>query len=204
MVTFMQKNSHTQDEVLLRRIAAGDDMALEELFQKYSTVVKICARPYFLAGGDGEDLIQEGMFGLLSAVRTYNPEKDVRFRTYAEHCIRRRLYSAIRSASSFKHSPLNNHIPLEFPALDENNTQGTYFLRDPEELLIARERVGELRHRLINRLSSLERKVLVLYLEGMKYEDMAAELHITSKSVDNAVQRIRRKLAELVNAGDNQ
>jgi len=200
----MQKDLHTPDEVLLRRIAEGDDLALEELFQKYSTVVKICARPYFLAGGDGEDLIQEGMFGLLSAVRTYDPSKDVRFRTYAEHCIRRRLYSAIRAASSSKHSPLNNHIPLEIPALDENNTQGTYILRDPEELLIARKRVGELRHRLVSRLSSLERKVLALYLKGMKYEDMAAELNTTTKSVDNAVQRIRRKLAELINAGDNQ
>ena len=200
----MQKDLHTPDEVLLRRIAEGDDLALEELFQKYSTVVKICARPYFLAGGDGEDLIQEGMFGLLSAVRTYDPSKDVRFRTYAEHCIRRRLYSAIRAASSSKHSPLSNHIPLEIPALDENNTQGTYILRDPEELLIARERVGELRHRLVSRLSSLERKVLALYLKGMKYEDMAAELNTTTKSVDNAVQRIRRKLAELINAGDNQ
>jgi len=200
----MQKDLHTPDEVLLRRIAEGDDLALEELFQKYSTVVKICARPYFLAGGDGEDLIQEGMFGLLSAVRTYDPSKDVRFRTYAEHCIRRRLYSAIRAASSSKHSPVNNHIPLEIPALDENNTQGTYILRDPEELLIARERVGELRHRLVSRLSSLERKVLALYLKGMKYEDMAAELNTTTKSVDNAVQRIRRKLAELINAGDNQ
>jgi len=200
----MQKDLHTPDEVLLRRIAEGDDLALEELFQKYSTVVKICARPYFLAGGDGEDLIQEGMFGLLSAVRTYDPSKDVRFRTYAEHCIRRRLYSAIRAASSSKHSPLNNHIPLEIPALDENNTQGTYILRDPEELLIARERVGELRHRLVSRLSSLERKVLALNLKGMKYEDMAAELNTTTKSVDNAVQRIRRKLAELINAGDNQ
>lgn len=200
----MTKDTYTEDELLLQRAAAGDTLALEELVRKYSTVVKICARPYFLAGGDGEDLIQEGMFGLLSAIRTFDPSKDVKFRTYAEHCIRRRIASAIRSAASSKHRPLNDHIPLDTPSLDENNPQGAYLLRDPEELFIAREQVGELRNRLYDRLSSLERKVLDLYLKGMKYADIAAELHVTPKSVDNAVQRIRRKLAEILNAGDSQ
>lgn len=184
--------------------SSGDTAAEEELIGEYSRLVRICARPYFLAGGDSEDLIQEGMLGLLSAVRHYDPSKDVRFKTYAEFCIRRRLYSAIKSAARYKHIPLNEYIPLESPELDESNTQGIPFLRDPEEFVLARERVDELTDCLYGSLSRFESKVLGLYLEGMSYEEMAVKLNKTSKSVDNAVQRIRRKLAQLLKYSDNQ
>ena len=177
----------------MERASSGDAAAEEELISKYSRLVKICSRPFFLVGGDSEDLIQEGMLGLLSAVRHYDCEKGVKFKTYAEFCIRRRLYSAIKSASRYKHIPLNDSVSLESPELDESITQGLFFLRDPEEFVIARERVNELTDCLNGSLSCFESTVLGLYLEGMSYEEMAAGLGKPVKSVDNAVQRIRKK-----------
>jgi RNA polymerase sporulation-specific sigma factor len=184
--------------------AAGDIKAEEELITEYSRLVKICARPYFLAGGDSEDLIQEGMLGLLSAIRHYDPAKDVKLKTYAEFCIRRRLYSAIKSASRFKHNPLNDSMPLESPEIDKNSTQRLSFLRDPEESVIARERADEITDCLYGALSRFESRILELYLEGMSYEELAAAVNKTPKSVDNAVQRIRKKLAQYLKNGDNQ
>jgi RNA polymerase sporulation-specific sigma factor len=193
-----------RDASLWSLASSGDPAAEEELITEYSRLVRICARPYFLAGGDSEDLIQEGMLGLLSAVRHYDPSKDVKFKTYAEFCIRRRLISAIKSASRFKHIPLNDYVSLESPELDENNTQGTFFLRDPEEFVIARERVDEITDCLYGSLSRFETKILGFYLEGMSYEEMAVKVNKPPKSVDNAVQRIRKKLAQFLKNGDNQ
>ncbi|SHH62028.1 RNA polymerase sporulation-specific sigma factor [Sporobacter termitidis DSM 10068] len=195
---------NNRDVELWSMASSGDVKAEEELISEYSRLVKICARPYFLAGGDSEDLIQEGMLGLLSAVRHYDPARDVRFKTYAEFCIRRRLYSAIKSASRFKHIPLNDYVSLESPELDENGTLGMFFLRDPEESVIARERVDEITDCLYGSLSRFESRILGLYLEGMSYEEMAAKVNKTPKSVDNAVQRIRKKLAQYLKYGDNQ
>jgi len=117
--------------------------AEETLVSEYAWLVRACARPYFLAGGDSEDLIQEGMLGLLSAIRTYNPDKGTKFTTYAEFCVRRRIYSAIKLASGNKHSPLNSYISLESSQFDESDTQSAYFLRVPEDRIIAREQAGE-------------------------------------------------------------
>ena len=189
---------------LLYKAAKGDAVAEEALISEYSRLVRACARPYFLAGGDSEDLIQEGLLGLLSAIRSFDPAKNVLFTTYAEFCIRRRLYSAIRSASSFKHTPLNNYVSLESPLFDESNTHSAYFLRDPEDFVIASERVNEISDCLYGALSRFESAVLELYLEGMSYDDMAARLNKSNKSVDNAVQRIRKKLAQVLKTGDNQ
>jgi len=183
---------------LARRAFEGDTVAEEVLVSKYVRLVRACARPYFLAGGDSEDLIQEGMLGLLSAVRTFDPSKGAKFSTYAEFCVRRRIYSAIRSASGYKHTPLNSYISLESQQLDESNTQSAYFLRDPEDFVIARESAHEVEKLLYGALSRFESGVLELYLEGMSYKDMAARMGKTNKSVDNAVQRIRKKLAEIL------
>jgi len=121
---------------------SGNDLASEEtLVSEYAWLVRACSRPFFLAGGDSEDLIQEGMMGLLSAIRTFNPEKGAKFTTYAEFCIRRRIYSAIKIASGNKHTPLNSYISLE-SQLDES-TQNVSFLRVPEDYVIAREQAGE-------------------------------------------------------------
>ena len=190
-------DDHTSLE-LAQKAAGGDPDAEEVLVSEYAWLVRACARPYFLTGGDGEDLIQEGMLGLLSAVRTFDPTKGVKFSTYAEFCVKRRIYSAIRSASGNKHTPLNSYISLESPQLDENNTQSTSFLRDPEDFVIARESADEVERLLYGALSRFESSVLELYLEGMSYKDMAVRLSKSIKSVDNAVQRIRKKLAHIL------
>ena len=182
---------------LAQKAAGGDTNAEAALVSEYTQLVRVCARPYFLAGGDSEDLVQEGMFGLLSAVRTFAPQKGVKFSTYAEFCVRRRIYSAIRSAAGYKHTPLNSYISLESQQLDENSTQSAYFLRNPEDFVIARESVGEVEEFLYGALSRFESGVLELYLDGLSYKDMATRLGKTIKSVDNAVQRIRRKLAQI-------
>jgi len=189
---------------LAKRAACGDKAAEEALISGYSRLVRVCARPYFLAGGDGEDLFQEGMLGLLSAVRTFDPSKGVKFSTYAESCVKRRIYSAIRTASGYKHTPLNSYISLESHELDESKTQNAFFLRDPEDFIIARESAGEVERLLYGALSRFESGVLHLYLEGMSYREIAAIINKKEKSVDNAIQRIRKKLTEILQYGDNQ
>jgi len=177
---------------------ANDSAAEDTLVSEYAWLVRACARPYFLAGGDSEDLIQEGMLGLLSAIRTYNPDKGAKFSTYAEYCIRRRIYSAIKLASGNKHTPLNSYISLESSQLDESDTLNASFLRVPEDSIIAREQAGEVETLLYGALSRFESGVLELYLEGMSYKDMANRLGKSDKSIDNAVQRIRKKLAQIL------
>ncbi len=183
------------DEQLWQRAAAGDTVAEEQLVNRYTVTVRMCARPFFLAGGDSEDLIQEGMFGLLSALRHFDPAKDVTFKTYAERCINTRLVTAVRTAARFKHKPLNDSISFESPQFDERQILSQGNLRDPEEMVITRELTEELQSALDTGLSKLERQVLDQYLEGLSYTDIAEKCGISVKSVDNAVQRIRRKLA---------
>lgn len=193
------KNIFT-DEELCVQAASGDCTAEEALVLRYSRLVRICARPFFLAGGDSEDLIQEGMLGLLSAIREYRPERNVRFRSFAELCIRRRIISAVRSAAGGKHQPLNNGVSLEpflFQADGEREPLRVSSLRqeNPEDVMIHREALSSLETALSCQLTGLERQVLALYLEGLSYLEIAGAVHRTPKSVDNAVQRIRRKTA---------
>lgn len=193
------------DTVLLKLTSDGDRDAEEALAARYLRLVRICARPLFLVGGDSEDLIQEGTFGLLSAIRGYDPADGASFSTYAERCIRMRLLSAIKSASRLKHVPLNDGISLEQLSEDP----GTDILslpelvrHDPEDLILAKESKEELRAASSRCLSRFEIKVLDLYLEGLSYREIAERLCRNAKSVDNAVQRIRRKLAREMNLGD--
>lgn len=192
----------TPDEILWSSASGGDVAAEEQLVERYSALVRACARPYFLAGGDGEDLIQEGMLGLLSAIRRYDPNHDTSFKTFAELCIRNRLFTAIKSASRFKHSPLNNSISLESPQFDEARTLPSSSLRDPEELIIIRELTDEITSNLSGSLSKFEKEILGYYLEGLSYGDIAVRTGRPVKSVDNAVQRIRKKLAQFIQSGD--
>lgn len=180
--------------------ASGSPEAEALLVERYSPVVRICARPLFLAGGDSEDLIQEGMMGLLSAVRHFSPEGAASFKTYAEHCIKNRLLTAIRSASRYKHKPLNDSVSFDVPHFDE--TLLSQYLADPEDLVITRENTDEIALNISSALSPLERRVLSLYLEGRTYADIAAITDRTVKSVDNAVQRIRKKVAQLLDSGE--
>lgn len=185
--------------------AKGDREAEEKLAERYLRLVRVCARPLFLAGGDSEDLIQEGTFGLLSAIRQYDSNSGASFKTFAEHCIRMRLLSAIKSASRLKHFPLNDGISLEQLSEEPGahiSAFPEFFRRTPEELVLARESKEELYSAFLQCLSKFERKVLELYLEGLSYREIADRLGKSAKSIDNAVQRIRTKLARNLNLGD--
>lgn len=202
----MTDYSILSDQELQAYAAAGDPDAEEALAERYVRSVRICARPLFLAGGDSEDLIQEGMLGLLSAIRQYDPSANVPFKTYAELCINRRLYSAVKSAARLKHLPLNNGVPLDSILSEESQPQATSYpeanRRITEEQVLARESEKELHSAFSQYLSGFEAKVLQLYLSGLSYAEMAAQTHKSEKSIDNAVQRIRRKLARLPNFSD--
>ena len=176
------------DETLCSLAASGDRIAEEVLVMRYHRLVRICSRPFFLAGGDSEDLIQEAMFGLLKAIREFDPTRDVSFHTFAEVCIRNRIRSVVSAAVRDKYAPLNNSVSMETDSEVQDPTSG------PEESLISREDRLERLRQLKEKLSSFEQNVLSLYLEGFSYEEIALRLGRPVKSVDNAVQRIRHKV----------
>ena len=205
----MIEYAELEDSALQKLAADGDSYAEEELVSRYMRLVRICARPLFLAGGESEDLIQEGMFGLLSAVRQYNNEHNASFKTFAEWCIRNRLRSAVKSASSLKHDPLNSRVPLESILSDESQTQAVacaeLFQKSPEEQVLARENkkyTEQLYLSLVSMLSKYEKAVLTYYLEGLSYKEIAKLTGKGDKAVDNAIQRIRRKTAQMLKSGD--
>lgn len=182
--------------------AQGVQEAEEALVCRYSRLVRICARPLFLAGGDSEDLIQEGMLGLLTAVRSYDPGRAASFPTFAEICIRSRLHSAIRAALGGKHTPLNDCISMETetPLFEGPNP---FFSQEEslEDGIIHREEVKECLYLLRDQLSNYESSVLTHYLSGLTCREIAQNLGCGTKSVENGVQRIRKKLAQQVQRG---
>lgn len=178
------------DEDLQKLAVAGDRRAEETLILRYGRTVRACARPLFLAGGDSEDLTQEGFLGLLDAIREYREGQDATFATFARVCIRNRMFSAVRSAARAKHAPLNSSLSWERDDVEP----GMASPPSPEEMVIAREDRDEDLRRLAQELSPLERKILEHYLRGLSYGEIAQAIHRSAKSVDNAVQRIRRKL----------
>lgn len=202
----MNDDSNLSDNVLLSRAREGDESAEDALILRYRRTVLACTRPYFLAGGDSEDLLQEGMIGLLSAMREFDHGSGTSFRTYAELCIRRRVISAARAASRLKHSPLNDGVSLDEILSDENQNVSTLvgrrFDRSPEDQLLAREREGDFLAAYARYLSPFETKILKYYLDGRSYREIAQSCGRSEKSVDNAVQRIRKKLARHLSYGD--
>ena len=193
------------DEALCALAAAGIRQAEEVLVTRYNRLVRTCARPFFLAGGDSEDLIQEGMVGLIHAVREYDSSKEASFRTFAEICIRNRLYSVLRAAARDKHAALNQSVPLDTPFFDSNSyTSGTNNLaqRNPEEFMIDREHTAALLSGVRKQLSEFEAKILGYYLDGLSCREIAETVGKPPKSVDNAVQRIRRKVAQQLLSGE--
>ena len=197
------------DNVLQKLAAEGDRLAEEVLAERYMRLVRVCARPLFLAGGDSEDLIQEGMFGLLSAIRQYNPEHNTAFKTFAELCINHRLLTAVKSASSAKHIPLNAGVSLDTLLSDESQTPllayAQMFQYSPEEQILARENkeyTEEFYLSFLEKLSKFEKSVLQNYLSGYSYKEIAKMTGKGEKAVDNAIQRIRRKLAQILKSGD--
>ena len=207
MQTQYSELEQMSDEALCTALQNGTSAAGDILAHRYRKLVRCCAHPYFLAGGDSEDLIQEGMVGLLNAIREYDPGKGSSFRTYAETCIRNRILSAIRAAARDKHTPLNHYVSYETPLLDGNTD--SYPLsasrqpqQNPEDMLISREERRERLGTLKGQLSGFEAQILDLYLRGLSYVEIASEVDRSPKAVDNAVQRIRRKVAQHLSSGD--
>lgn len=188
------------DEEVVREAKHGDSIALEFLINKYKNFVKAKARSYFLIGADREDIIQEGMIGLYKAIRDFKGDKLSSFRAFAELCITRQIITAIKTATRQKHIPLNSYVSLNKPIYDEDSDRtlldiisGTK-VTDPEELMINREEYHDIEFKIGEILSDLEWRVLMLYLEGKSYQEIAMELKRHVKSIDNALQRVKRKL----------
>ena len=189
------------DEELCVFAASGSSSAENELVHRYAQLVRACSRPLFLAGGDSEDLIQEGMLGLLTAIRSFDSTRDAAFRTFAEICIRSRLYTAIRAAQGDKHSPLNHSVSFEPPLFDGANVLLFSSVESPEDVIIGREELKERLDALKGQLSEFEASILPPYLSGLSCGEIAIRVGRSQKSVDNAIQRIRRKMARQSSPG---
>ncbi|MGE6260829.1 RNA polymerase sporulation sigma factor SigH [Heyndrickxia sporothermodurans] len=189
-----------EDEQLIELVHEGDSEALDYLIQKYRNFVRAKARSYFLIGADKEDIVQEGMIGLYKAIRDYKEDKLTSFKAFAELCITRQIITAIKTATRQKHIPLNSYVSLDKPIYDEESDRTLMDvisgakMMNPEELIINREKYGNIEGKISELLSDLERKVLALYLDGQSYQEISEELNRHVKSIDNALQRVKRKL----------
>ncbi|MFA5891707.1 MAG: RNA polymerase sporulation sigma factor SigH [Actinomycetota bacterium] len=192
----------TDDELVLRA-RAGDDTALEHLLNRYKNFARVKARSYFLIGADKEDIVQEGMIGLYKAIRDFRPDKLSSFRAFAELCITRQIITAIKTATRQKHIPLNSYVSLTRPMPQDDGSEQDRVLvdvltlgtnSDPVELVISREEIDSMQTAFREILSDLEAHVLHLYLEGKSYQDIAESMKRRVKSIDNALQRIKRKV----------
>ncbi len=189
-----------KDEEIVEIAKKDNSLALEHLIYKYKNYVKIKARSYYLIGADKEDIIQEGMIGLYKAIRDYDKDKLASFRAFAEICITRQIITAIKTATRQKHIPLNSYISLNKP-LSEDESDRTLLdivsgvgICDPEELMIGRENLNFMEMKIAEVLSELELEVLMSYVDGMSYQEIAKELDRQVKCIDNALQRVKRKL----------
>lgn len=197
---FLHTYDDLTDEDIVLLAQEGDQFAIEYLVDKYKNFVRAKARSYFLIGADREDIIQEGMIGLFKAIRDYRIDKLTSFRAFAELCITRQIITAIKTATRQKHIPLNSYVSLNKPIYDEESDRtlmdvlSTNKVTNPEEIIISREEFQFIEKKMGEILSSLEWKVLMAYLEGKSYQEIAIELKRHVKSVDNALQRVKRKL----------
>ena len=199
---------YLEDERIVDIAREGDNVALEFLIYKYKNFVRAKARSYFLIGADREDIIQEGMIGLYKAIRDFLYDKLSSFRAFAELCITRQIITAIKTATRQKHIPLNSYISLNKPIYDEDSDRTLLDvisgskITDPEELIISREEFCDIEEKMGEILSSLEWQVLMSYLEGKTYQEIAVELDRHVKSIDNALQRVKRKLERYLEKRD--
>ena len=193
------------DERLLFQIKEGNNVALEELINKYKNFVRAKAKTYFLVGADKEDIVQEGMIGLFKAIRDFKDEKMVSFKSFAEICVTRQIITAIKTATRQKHMPLNSYISLNKPVYEDDGertlmeTINHDTISDPEMLFISKEELLRIEGKINEVLSSFELEVLYLYLQGKSYHEIAGELNKEVKSIDNALQRIKKKIEKFLN-----
>ena len=198
--TFPSRYSELTDEEAVRLCHEGDSLAEEYLLNKYKNFVRSKARSYFLIGADHEDIVQEGMIGLYKAIRDFRQEKLSSFRAFAELCITRQIITAIKTATRQKHIPLNSYVSLNKPLYDEESDRTLLDViiegraSDPEEMIIHRENLGSIHSKINEVLSGLEQDVLNAYLDGKSYQEIAESLGRHVKSIDNALQRVKRKL----------
>lgn len=188
------------DEEIVMLAKTGDIRSQEYLINKYQNFVKAKAKSYFLIGADKEDIYQEGMIGLYKAIRDFKPNKLSSFKAFAELCITRQIITAIKTATRQKHIPLNTYISLNKPIYDDESDRTLFDVisslkvADPEELIISKEEIKKIKSGIGEVLSDLEMEVLMYYLEGKSYQEIACDLDRGAKSIDNALQRVKRKL----------
>jgi RNA polymerase sporulation-specific sigma factor len=185
------------DEELCSLASSGVREAEEILVSRYFGLVRICARPYYLTGGSFEDIIQEGLLGLLSAIRDFSPKRNDPFKSFAESCIKNRIFSGLKAATRKKHMPLNSYLSID--SLSEDGYHASDLVlrptdNNPEDLILSKESYEELFHELKGLLSNLESNILDLYLEGLTVKEIALKTGRSPKSVDNAIWRVRRKV----------
>lgn len=192
------------DETLVMLAQQGDSGAQDTLIKKYKNFVRSKARAYFLMGADREDIVQEGMIGLFKAIRDYQPDRMASFKSFSEMCVKRQIITAIKTATRQKHMPLNSYVSLNKPVFDEDSDRTLYDMMtnrkdlNPEYLVIKREELDMIESKMGEVLSDMECEVLTAYLEGKSYHEIASELQKHVKSVDNALQRVKRKLEKHV------
>ena len=188
------------DEEIVIEAKSGNNRAQEYLISKYENFVKSKAKSYFLIGADKEDIYQEGMIGFYKAIRDYKPDKSTSFKAFAEICVTRQIITAIKTATRQKHIPLNTYVSLNKPIYEEESERtlldvlASIKISDPEELIISKEQMDYIEDKIENVLSDLELEVLTSYLDGKSYQEIACDLERHSKSIDNALKRVKRKL----------
>ncbi|MBE7054202.1 MAG: RNA polymerase sporulation sigma factor SigH [Ruminococcaceae bacterium] len=200
----VKKYNDITDEELVNIAQNGNDYATELIIGKYKNLVKAKSRTYFLIGADKEDIVQEGMIGLFKAIRDFKDNKQCSFKAFAEMCVTRQIITAIKTATRQKHIPLNSYISLNKPMYDEESehtlldtiVENKKF--DPEEIMITKESFSSIEEKMNDSLSKLEWNVLSLYLEGKSYNEIATLLNKCEKSIDNALQRIKKKVSKIL------
>lgn len=203
---YLNRNfENLSDEELVELSVTGDKSATEYILNKYKNFVKAVVRMYFLVGADRDDVVQEGMIGLFKAIRDFDNTKQTSFKSFAEICVRRQVLTAIKNATRQKHMPLNSYISLSKPAYDDENSEDTLMdtlsineSTDPEELFIGKENIEILGLKIEENLSKLEKEVLKMYLSGISYQEIALIMERTPKSIDNALQRVKKKLEKFI------
>lgn len=209
-VSLSEDYAHMTDEEVVHLCQQGDSLAQEYVFNKYKNFVRSKARSYFLIGADHEDIVQEGMIGLYKAIRDYRPDKLSSFRAFAELCITRQIITAIKTATRQKHIPLNSYVSLNKPLYDEESDRTLLDViiegraSNPEELIIGQEDLSSIHAKIDEVLSSLEQEVLHSYLDGKSYQEIADNLGRHVKSIDNALQRVKRKLEKYLEESERE